>query len=114
MQVKFLFNISVLSVHVLILCSNKTLPTRPPPQGVETCYELRWNLNLSYASYVESPYRLVTISNIRTLLQLLTFCASSCFSKLTKPNPFDLPLSSVITFTLRNAPKKKMNKIQEL
>lgn len=36
----------------------------------------------------------------------LTFCASSCLSKLTKPNPFDLPVSSVITRTLSAGPSK--------
>lgn len=37
----------------------------------------------------------------------LTFCASSCLSKLTKPNPLDLPLSSVITLILRAGPSKQ-------
>lgn len=36
-----------------------------------------------------------------------TFCASSCLSKLTKPNPLDLPLSSVITLTLSAGPVYK-------
>lgn len=36
----------------------------------------------------------------------LTFCASSCLSKLTNPNPLDFPLSSVITFTLKAGPER--------
>ena len=39
----------------------------------------------------------------------LTFCASSCLSKLTNPKPLDFPLSSVITFTLKAGPEKKFN-----
>lgn len=35
-----------------------------------------------------------------------TFCASSCLSKLTNPNPLDLPLSSVMTRILSAGPRK--------
>lgn len=36
-----------------------------------------------------------------------TFCASSCLSKLTKPNPLDLPLSSVMTRMLSAGPTEQ-------
>lgn len=46
------------------------------------------------------------VSTDKNMELVPTFCASSCLSKLTKPNPLDLPFSSVITRILSAGPTK--------
>lgn len=95
--------------HLILCHSCHPQPTKKPIQDISNKLNVLFTWDWSY----QEIKRIIQFPKIPKIWRehkntdfRQTFCASSCLSKLTKPNPLDLPFSSVITRILRAGPMK--------